>query len=552
MKTSRREILQIPAVLATSRMISAQETPSEQLAAFLDSYLAAGGPNYPADFSEAYFANQLQTTKSFLARLRAIDSSKLSVNERIDYRFAESTLIGEELSQERMRYWKKDPRIYMPFRRLTMLIARPGDAARKVPGVLASLQLIPTQLANGRRNLNVCVPRFRDLGIFMAQGAADVFDHDVPEFAESVNSQKLQLLKANEAAKNALDSYIEYLKSDLAKLPQADFAIGKQTYDAMLRGQYLLPFDSESLYTFGRDQFASTVKELETVAKRIDPSKTWQQLAVEIKNDYPDPLREIEVHQEWVNKASDHIKSKDLIPIPWKERVDVVPRAKYLRKTSYYGNFSSAKAPNKDGIFVGEWQINPFDPSWDEQTKKDYVVEHDWGVIIDTAPHETYGGHHVQGLYQLHNPSKLRRMRGISIFSEGWGLYNEQLMYETGFFPNERIHLRQLQLRLWRIARVIWDVGIHTGKMTYDQAVSLLSDEVGFLRWAAQLEVDGSAEAPGYRIGYYMGFSEIMKMRKEYKQKMGSKFSLSDFHERLLKVGSMPPALMREGLMASV
>jgi uncharacterized protein (DUF885 family) len=96
---------------------------------------------------------------------------------------------------------------------------------------------------------------------------------------------------------------------------------------------------------------------------------------------------------------------------------------------------------------------------------------------------------------------------------------------------------------------VIWDVGLNTGKLTYDECVSLLADGVGFLRWAAELEVDGSATEPGYRIGYFMGASEIMRMREEVKTLLGARFTLSDFHERLLKVGNMPPALMREGLM---
>lgn len=553
MKTSRRQLLQFPVMWVGTRILKAQQNPRDQLAAFLDGYLAGEQSDRPADLSRAYFADQLQKTRSALNKLRTIDSSKLSVNDRIDFRFAESALVGQELSQERMQYWKKDPRVYMPFRRITMLIDRPGDASGKVPNILAAVQMVPAQLENGRHNLNVSVPRFRDLGLFMAEGAIDIFRLHIPTFASSLTTaQKAELLKANAGAERALNSYIAFLKTDLPKLPVATFAIGKETYDAMLRGQYLLAYDSDSLYAFGRSQFADTVKELEGVAKKIDRSKTWQQLAVEIKNDYPDPAKEIQVHQEWVDKARAHILSKHLIPIPWNERVDVVPRAEYLRKTSYYGNFSSAKAPNKDGVLVGQWQINPFDPAWDEKTKKEYVVEHDWGVIIVTAPHETYGGHHVQGLYQLHNPSKLRRTHGISIFSEGWGLYNEQLMFETGFFPNERIHLRQLQLRLWRIARVIWDVGIHTGKMSYDEAVSLLSDQVGFLRWAAELEVDGSAEAPGYRIGYFMGYSEIMKMRDEFRKNIGARFSLADFHERLLKVGNMPPALMRDGLMASI
>ena len=58
-------------------------------------------------------------------------------------------------------------------------------------------------------------------------------------------------------------------------------------------------------------------------------------------------------------------------------------------------------------------------------------------MILVTAPHETYGGHHVQIMYQMHNPSKLRRMVSTPLFTERWGLHNEQLFQGTGFFPTE-------------------------------------------------------------------------------------------------------------------
>jgi uncharacterized protein (DUF885 family) len=92
------------------------------------------------------------------------------------------------------------------------------------------------------------------------------------------------------------------------------------------------------------------------------------------------------------------------------------------------------------------------------------LLEHDWGVVLVTVPRETYAGYHVQSLHQC-TAEKLRQTQGISIFSEGWGIYNEELMRETGFIPSQRIRLRRLQLRLWRNARMVWDVGIDTGKM---------------------------------------------------------------------------------------
>ena len=98
----------------------------------------------------------------------------------------------------------------------------------------------------------------------------------------------------------------------------------------------------------------------------------------------------------------------------------------------------------------------------------------------------------------------------------------------------------------------MWDVGIHTGRLSYEEAIALLTDEVGFLRWAAQLEIDGSCQSPVYKIGYFLGMAEILKMRDEYRERMGEAFTLSDFHETLLEVGNMPPVLMREGLMSTL
>jgi uncharacterized protein (DUF885 family) len=77
-------------------------------------------------------------------------------------------------------------------------------------------------------------------------------------------------------------------------------------------------------------------------------------------------------------------------------------------------------------------------------------------------------------------------------------------------------------------------------KMRFD----LMTNKLGFLRWAFQLEVDASAARPNY----FIGMTEIFKMRALYRDKMGNQFTLAEFHERLLKIGNMPPKLMRESL----
>jgi uncharacterized protein (DUF885 family) len=330
--------------------------------------------------------------------------------------------------------------------------------------------------------------------------------------------------------------------------------MGEAAYTRMLKEQDLLPYDAAGLWDYAWKEFNATVKELETLARTIDPKKTWLEIANAVKQDHPDASKMIEAHQEIVDKARAHLVSHDLMTLPWKETCTVVRRVPTAGNNPYYGSFSgaSSRPPAEDGTLRGEWQINPFDPTWDAQTQRDYLVEHDWGVILVTAPHETYGGHHVQIMYQMKNPRRLRQSQSTSMFSEGWGLYNEQLFKETGFFPDPKIQLRQLQLRLWRNARVIYDVGLQTGRMTRAEAVTLMTDRVGFLRWAAESEVDSALARPGYFIGYFMGMSEILKMRDEYRRARGPAFTLKDFHDRLLKIGSMPPALVREVLLHDV
>jgi uncharacterized protein (DUF885 family) len=527
-------------------------TPTDQLAQFLDTFSSSPGRGRKKpddDLSKSSFDAALTKTKEQLATLRAIDTTELKGDDLIDWKFAQSILVGRELEQEKMQAWKRDPRLFMTFTGISDVINQPGDAVGKIEQIKKRLAITPSQLENGMKLLDTYVPRFQELALFMAENGYTLFDKEIPAFAKLTGTEETAILDLTKNARLSLEKFIHFIKNELPQKQKGDFAIGYDTYNQMLRGQYLIPYSSDSLYEYGWKMFNQTVGELEQLAKKIDPTKTWQQLIKEIKTEGPPPEKMIEAHQEWVDKAGDHIRKHDLITIPWKERVRVVPRAEYLRKTSYYGNFSSAKSKDQDSVYTSEWMINPYEEQWDAKRKQEYLVEHDWGVIIVTAPHETYGGHHVQGLYQLNHPRKLRRQNGISIFSEGWGLYNEQLMQETGFFPNERIHLRQLQLRLWRNARVIYDVGMHTGKLSYEEAIQIMTEKVGFLRWAAQLEVDSSTASPGYFIGYFTGMMEILKMREQFKEKRGSEFSLKDFHDRLMKIGNMPPSLMSEALM---
>ena len=503
--------------------------------------------------NEKNILDELNQVKKELNNLRSINIDSLSNDNIIDYKFIESILVGKEIQYEFIKSWEKDPRDYMNFRQISTNINGPKSCEEKIKFLLEYLPIVQNDLKLAPNQIIYYVPRFQELGLFMAENSKSIFKDEINSFlngtcVSSLVKEKEKITSLTKEINIEVINFIDFLKNNLPKLEKSSFSIGKEAYNIMLKKEFLLDYNDETLWEYGWEEFNNTIKKMDILAKEIDPNKTTKELLIEIKNEYPEPDKMIEAHQYWVDKSGEHIKSNNLIPIPWKERVQVVPREEYLRKTSYYGNFSRTKGVDNEGFFTSKWKINPFEDRWDQKTKDEYLVEHDWGVIIVTAPHETYAGHHIQGLYQMHNPRELRRNNGLSLFSEGWGLYNEQLMLETGFYPNKKIELRQLQLRLWRNARVIYDVGMHTGKLSYEEAIRLMTDKVGFLRWAAQLEIDSSSSRPGYFIGYFIGMTEILKMRDDYKKIKGDQFNISEFHERLLKIGNMPPSLMKEAL----
>ena len=193
--------------------------------------------------------------------------------------------------------------------------------------------------------------------------------------------------------------------------------------------------------------------------------------------------------------------------------------------------------------------LTPVEDSLTAEQRRERLRSHHTAWIPIIAVHEAYPGHHVQALKANENPRVLRRVVRESIFAEGWGLFCEELMWEQGFLKGDEVRLTQLRNRLWRAARVIIDVGIHTGSMTFDEGVRLLVDKVRFERYAAELEVGMYTRRPTTVLGYLIGMMEIQDIRARYVQKYGRPARPKDFYDKLLAIGAIPPGLVRRALL---
>jgi len=120
-------------------------------------------------------------------------------------------------------------------------------------------------------------------------------------------------------------------------------------------------------------------------------------------------------------------------------------------------------------------------------------------------------------------------------------------MEELGYIREPVQKLARLKDQLWRAARIILDVSLHTGKMTVEEAIQFLVDEVGLERANAQAEVYRYTSAPTQPLSYLIGKLEILSVIEEYKRRNPG-VPLREMHDAILSCGSLPPKLLRERL----
>ena len=180
------------------------------------------------------------------------------------------------------------------------------------------------------------------------------------------------------------------------------------------------------------------------------------------------------------------------------------------------------------------------------------------GTVISTSVHEAYPGHYVQYLFSSQAPSRVRKVLSSNTNVEGWAHYTEQMMLDQGYgqpgagAKDEReskfLRLGQLQDALLRNARFIVGIQMHTGKMSFDQAVEFFQKEGYQSKETAMVETKRGAGDPTY-LYYTLGKIEIMKLRADLKQKQGTAFSLEQFHNNFLRQGFPPIKIAREALL---
>lgn len=506
-----------------------------------------------ADNTPAALETQHRLLQAALAEFEGMDVSGFHLPATIDH-----TLIVQILASFLRRFEKVQDHLRNPGAYLDealsgvffLVIKDFAPLPERLRSALGRLRETPRVLREGQDNIlpERVPPVWARVALEQAQQGLGLYLGLLPAVAAQAAPDLLpELNTAGQAAAQAVQEYAAFLQDHVLPQAQGDFAAGKELFDEILREEHMVDYDADRLLEIGWEQFHSTRAQMEEVARSINPRKTVRELLEEAKADHPTAEGLLAAYQETMAAARRFVVEHDVATLPPGESLRVVETPPFQRMLIPYAAYSPPGILEKlqEGIF---W-VTPVDPEAPPEEQEQKLRGHFWAKLPITALHEAYPGHHLQLVWSNLQEQIPRRMSSFlsPLFIEGWAFYCEEMMEALGFIASPIQRLGRLSDQLWRAARIILDVSLHTRGMSVQEAADFLVRECQLEQTNALAEVTRYTMSPTQPQSYLMGKLAITALVGEYRRAHPD-VPLGRIHDAILGCGSLPPRLMRKDL----
>ena len=500
------------------------------------------------EFTADDFARRAANEDGWLERFGALDDGDLSLDERIDRDLVRSTLRGRQIMRD-WAVWKRDPATYLgPCLSgvFSLFLNRVHPEPELAAFAAARLRAVPAVLDAARANLDpeLASPLFIDRAKGTCRAGIAYARTLVPaEVAD--DGLRADLAEAGAVAAGALEGFLVHLE-ELGDVAQGEWAIGDELYSTLLTDKELLGYGAGAMRDRGQVAYDDLSAEMSELAGRIDGSGDWQALVQKLNQDHPSsPEAMRQAYEEWTEKARRFLYDTRIVTMPEGEECRVLPSPPFQRPVLAVASYSAPPAfrPSLTGTF-----FVPFPPDGTPDVEVQKRLEtNSHHSIPAVSVHEAYPGHHWHLVTVQQHPRPIRKVLGTSYFTEGWALYAEKLMREQGFFTDPRHELCQLDARIFRAARIVVDTSLHTGDMSFEEAVTFMSTKASLSEPTARAEVGRYCSWPTQAASYLTGALEIDRIRERYFA--ADRGSLRAFNDTIAGSGMLPIALAEQAVM---
>lgn len=495
-------------------------------------------------------AEQTAYMKSMLRQLDSFDVNRLDASSKRDRLILQNAIRAELIDLEEFPLWKKNPSYYSDILNdsILRLIERvTAPKSERLRLVIERERQIPAFLDVARTNIDHPSRLMVETAIDQFKGTITFFKDVVPQaFADSSATELVDRLKTENAKViKACQGFVDFLEKDVLPSSNPEFALGEDLLQKKLKYREMIDLPMATLEQRGLDRLKQVQGDFLDTAKKIDATKSPQQVLESVARDHPTGEQLIPAIRRLLEEMRAFCISKNLVTIPSEVRCEVTETAPFARTLS----LASLDVPGPYEPFPQEayFKVTLPDPSWPPDRREGHLRFFNYAALPTVTAFETYPGRYLQYLWSKPVPSKVRRMLPSDFFRSGWAHYAEQLVLDEGYRSGDaKVQLAQLRNSLLRLGRFLTAIDLHTGKMTPEQAVDFFVREAYQERTSAERETRRSITAPMRAMSYAWGKLEILQLREEYRQKKGEAFSLKDFHNDLLRHGAPPIPVLRQ------
>jgi uncharacterized protein (DUF885 family) len=499
------------------------------------------------DFSETAFERRSARDGRWIDRLAALPDGELTADERIDRDLLVSHHRGNQVLAD-FPNWRRNPDTYIGPGLdgvYVLFLHRLRPDADLAEAAASRLRQVPAVLDAGRANLDpdMADPILVRRALGMCRAAVQFARDLVPQEVEDPDL-RATLGEAGAVAADAYAGFAGFLE-ELAERAAGTYAVGEGRYDAILQDRELLGHGAAELRRRGQAAYDELAEELTRLARDHKGSDDWRAVVDELNADHPPtPEAMRDEYAESTEAARRFLADHELVTFPEGEECRVVAAPPFRRAiiaVAFYIRPPAFRSSRIGHFFV------PYPPEGtppDEVRKR--LSDNSRSGIPTTSVHEAYPGHHWH-LTTMLDGRPLRRVVSSPYFIEGWALYSERMMREQGFFTDPAAEIGHLDARIFRAARIVCDTSLHTGDMSFDEAVTFMSTKASLSEPTARAEVTRYCAWPTQASAYLTGALEIERVRDGWLAGGGD---LRTFHDRLAGSGAMPTALAERALDA--
>jgi len=307
---------------------------------------------------------------------------------------------------------------------------------------------------------------------------------------------------------------------------------GREMYRKLIRRLTTTDTPPEEIHKLGEAEVARIEGEMQAITRETGFTGSVSELEVKLANDPEQHFHSKDEMLMFCRNAAKIVEPE--LPRQFRHIPLLLYGIRAIPTDREQAEASNAQAPMPDGSAPGWFNLRAYEPEKQVKYDKESLVLH-----------EAVPGHIFQLALarSLQDLPEFRRFYGNSAYGEGWGLYAESLGSQLGLYRNPYSRFGQLATERFRAARLVIDTGIHAMGWTREQAQEYFRAHAPT---QALSEVDRYISWPGQALSYKMGQLKIVELRKKAEQQLGAKFDIRDFHDAVLRNGSLPLELLEE------